>query len=228
VFFVVVVYISNLFFDEIRAYRIVLFYIHYWSAIWGFICGIRFKVIDRDKVPNDRPYVFICNHRSSLDAMLWGYSNNFLVKGLAKKELMKVPLIGFLFRKTCVVVDRGSKESRKESFKQLRDYFDRNVSIFFFAEGTRNKTEQPLKSFYDGAFRMAIELQEPLAPLVMCNTAHLMPTSSMLYKPGITKCVFLDPVPTTGLTLDDLPELKEKVYKTMEQAILKHDIRFAK
>ncbi len=213
--------------NEIRGHLVALGIIRIWSITWATLCGIRMKVIDRHKTPPSGCYVFVCNHTSNLDAMLWGWSNIYLVKGLAKRELMKVPMLGYIFRKTCVIVDRGSKESRQESVKELKDTSQKNISIFVFPEGTRNRTDKPLKSFYDGAFRMAIELQKPIAPLVMCNTGLLMPPGSLMSKPGTVKTVFLDHVPTAGLTENDIEPLKQKVFAMMEQALLQHDARFA-
>ena len=218
--------IVNLFVNDRKANYLLLKLIRFWFSVWAILSGIRIKVIDRDKVPNDLAYVFVCNHQSNLDAMIWGSSNIYFVKGLAKKELMKIPILGFLFRKTCVIVDRSSKESRKASFDNLRKIMQSGISIFFFPEGTRNKTDKPLQPFYDGAFRAAVELQEPLAPLVMCDSSYVMPNNGILFTPGTAKCVFLDPIPTKGLTEADIPELKQRVFDIMEKAIIQHDRRF--
>jgi len=220
--------IVNIFVSNRKSDQILLKLIHYGFGVWAFLSGVRIKVIDQDKVPNDRAYVFVSNHQSNLDAMIWGYSNIYYVKGLAKKELMKIPILGFIFRKTCVIVDRSSKESRRESFDNLRNIIKDNISIFFFAEGTRNKTDKPLQPFYDGAFRVAVELQEPIAPVLLCDSSYLMPNNSLLFRPGTAKCVFLDPVSTKGLTEADIPVLKQRVFEMMEKGIIKHDRRFQK
>ena len=218
--------VVNLFVSDRKSEYLLLKFIRYGFAVWAFLSGVRIKVIDRDKVPKDRAWVFVSNHQSNMDAMIWGYSNIYFVKGLAKKELMKIPILGFIFRKTCVIVDRGSKDSRKESFNHLRTIMQSGISIFFFAEGTRNKTNKPLQPFYDGAFRAAVELQEPIAPVLMCDSSYLMPNHTILCRPGTAKCVFLDPIPTIGLTEADIPALKQQVFDLMEKGIIKHDRRF--
>ncbi len=158
--------------------------------------------------------------------MVWLYANRHLMKGLAKKEISNIPVLGYLFRKTCVIVERGNKESRQQSMEALREAAQKNISIIMFPEGTRNKTDEPLQPFYDGAFRIAIVLQKPLAPFVMINTGALMPSANFFYKPGTVKCIFLDPVSTKGLKEKDMEALKSKVYAMMERAIMENDERF--
>jgi len=208
--------------DEVRAHRILMLgYANWWARWWSFISGIRMQAVKNPNIKTGESYVFVSNHTSNLDAMLWVYSVDNLSKGLAKKELLKVPILGYLFKKTCVIVDRSSKESRKKSIEKMKEEMKKGISIFIFPEGTRNKTGKPLQPFHDGAFRIAIELQKPIAPLVMINTGSLMPSGTLLLKPGKVKCVFLDPIDTKGLTEDHVEELKNKVFAVMENAILK-------
>jgi 1-acyl-sn-glycerol-3-phosphate acyltransferase len=212
-------------FEELRAHGYVMRFIRWWAATWGWMCGIRYRVYGLEKVPQENCYVFISNHSSNLDAMVWAYANNRLMKGLAKKEITKMPVLGYLFKKTSVIVERGSKESRQQSMFAMRAAISRNVSIFMFPEGTRNKLGVPLMPFYDGAFRVAIDLQIPIAPLVMCTPSDLMPPTNFFYKPGTVKCIFLDPIPTVGMTEDDLEKLKKTAFDAMHHAILQHDER---
>jgi len=214
--------------DEVKAHRHVMKIIRYWAAAWGFLCGFRFEVSGREKISEKECYVFVSNHVSNLDAMVWAYANRHLMKALAKKELTKIPVLGYLFKKTSVIVERGSKESRQESMKALREAAEKNISIFIFPEGTRNRGQKPLQPFYDGAFRIAIELQKPVAPLVICNTGLLMPGGSIFFRPGAVKCIFLEPIPTCGLEESDMESLKSRVFALMEKAVLENDERFRK
>lgn len=203
-------------------------YANWWARAWGFLCGIRMEVVRNSKVKTDESYVFVANHNSNLDAMLWVYSADNLSKGLAKKELLSVPILGYLFKKTCVIVDRGDKESRKKSLEKMKEEMKRGVSIFLFPEGTRNKTNKPLLPFHDGAFRIAIDLQKPIVPLVMLNTGSLIPAKWNLFKPGSVRCIFLDPIPTAGMREENLDGLKGKIFAIMEGVVLENDVRFAK
>jgi len=84
-----------------------------------------------------------------------------------------------------------------------------------------NQTERPLADFYDGAFRIAIETQTPIIPFVMINNRKLFPRKDPLKaRPGLITAIFLPEVSVIGLTMDDVPVLKRKVYDLMENAIL--------
>jgi len=219
-------YFLYLVFDEMRAHRYVMQFLRVWGIVWNFLCGYKIEVSGRENIPLGSCYIFISNHASSLDAMVWLYANRHLMKGLAKKEISKILVLGYLFRKTCVIVERGNKESRQQSMQALREAAQKNISIIMFPEGTRNITDKPLQPFYDGAFRIAIDLQKPLAPFVMINTGVLMPSTNFFYKPGIVKCIYLNPVSTEGLEEKDMESLKAKVFARMEKAILENDERY--
>ncbi len=96
-------------------------------------------------------------------------------------------------------------------------------NIAVFPEGTFNETGKPLKDFYDGAFRLAINTQSPVLPMVFPDTVRRWHYNTVLgLKPGRNRVVYLDPVPTTGMTMEDLPKLKATVHQQMETALLEH------
>ena len=208
--------------DEVKAQKLLMFgYVKWWTTTWGFLSGFKMVIAGNPKIKKQESYVFVANHNSNLDAMLWVHATGNLFKGLAKKELQKVPVLGYLFQKTCIIVDRSDKESRRKSIEKMKREMSKGISILIFPEGTRNKTEAPLQPFKDGAFRIAIDLQKPIAPVVMLNTRSLMPGNWKPFKPGKAKCIFLDPIPTEGLTEADLETLKSKTYQIMEEAIMR-------
>lgn len=200
-------------------------YVKWWAAVWGFLSGFKMDVVRNSNVKKNESYVFVGNHNSNLDAMLWVHATDNLFKGLAKKELVGIPILGYLFKKTCVIVDRSNKESRINSIEKMKEEMNRRISIYIFPEGTRNKTEKPLQPFHDGAFRIAIDLQKPIVPVVMLNTKTLMPGSWRLFKPGKVKCIFMDPIPTEGLIESHQEELKSKVFTLMEKVVVENDGR---
>jgi 1-acyl-sn-glycerol-3-phosphate acyltransferase len=104
---------------------------------------------------------------------------------------------------------------------------DKNISVVIFPEGTRNRTGKPLKNFYDGAFRLAIETQTPILPMVYCNCLHMWNNDEFLIHPVDLKAIYLSPIETKGMTESDEPALKDKVYIMMEEVILKEDLRFS-
>jgi 1-acyl-sn-glycerol-3-phosphate acyltransferase len=195
-----------------------------WSDCWLFLIGIRNKTITEEPIDPSRHYVFVANHISYLDIpIIFQAIRKNPIRVLGKIEMSKIPVFGTLYKLATVQVDRSDSKARAKSLDVLRNVLDKNISIFIFPEGTFNETGNPLKKFYDGAFRMAIETNTPIKPVVFLDTHKLMHYSSPLrLKPGLSRVVILPEVPVENITMDNLPELKEKVYKAMYQAILTH------
>ncbi len=183
-------------------------------------CGIIYRFHRNKNIDRKRPYVIVANHRSNLDAPVAAYAWPGRVRYLAKKELLKIPLIGQLFSATTVNVDRSSRESKIKSVELLKKYLRDGDNIFMFVEGTRNKTEQPLIAFKDGAFNIAVQTQTPILPMLFFNTDNLMPNKKPLMKPGIIDIYHFDPIEVAGLTDADIPKLKEQVRIFMEEKYL--------
>ncbi len=176
--------------------------------------------------PHDpaRQYVFVFNHISYLDIpfiMKTVRKQHFRVLG--KAELAKVPIFGFIYRQAVVMVDRSNPEKRAKSVRQLKSVINKGISVVIAPEGTFNTTHQPLKEFYDGAFRVAIETQTPIKPILFLDGYDRMSYKSILsLTPGRSRTVYLKEIPVEGFTLDDMQQLKAKVYKLMEEKLLEY------
>jgi 1-acyl-sn-glycerol-3-phosphate acyltransferase len=130
----------------------------------------------------------------------------------------RVPVFGFIYRKAIVTVDRSSPENRQQSISILKRIIKRGISVVVFPEGTFNTTGKPLKDFYDGAFRVAVETQTPVKPVLFLDAFERMNYRSIFsLTPGRCRIVYLDEIPVEGL---EVPELKEKVYAVMEKTLL--------
>ena len=201
-------------------------YLYWWiwwySEIFGWLVGVRYKVTGRENFQKNTPYVVTSNHNAVSDMFIMvNAMRGINYRPLSKIELSRVPMFGFLWRHTLVFVDRKSPESRHKSIHELEKLITReNISVLIFPEGTRNRTANPLKEFYDGAFRIAIECKVPVIPMVMINTKGITPQNTWIIHPGLLECHFLPPVFTEGLTEADVPALKDKVYKMMQQVLL--------
>jgi 1-acyl-sn-glycerol-3-phosphate acyltransferase len=144
------------------------------------------------------------------------------VRPLGKAEIAKVPVFGFIYRNTIVTVDRSSAENRARSVKQLMSTLAKGVSVLVFPEGTFNETGRPLKDFYDGAFRIAIETGSAIQPVLMLDTwSRMHPRSIFSLRPGRSRTVFLEPIPVAGYGLGQVGELKRLVYQRMEEGLLR-------
>jgi 1-acyl-sn-glycerol-3-phosphate acyltransferase len=151
------------------------------------------------------------------------------IRVLGKAEMVKVPLFGFIYRCTVVLVERGDPEKRAKSVYQLKSVLKKGISIVIAPEGTFNTTHRPLKRFYDGAFKVAIETQTPIKPILFLDTYDRMNYKSIFsIRPGRSRSVYLEEIPVEGLTLDDVELLKEKVYRIMEAGLIKYKASWIK
>lgn len=191
--------------------------------LWLRICGYSISIEGREKIDPARTYMFIANHTNMLDAPITSCALQHYYKSLVKKELKYVPIFGFLLRVSSVPVDRSSPESRKHSTQIIVDDLTHGISFLIFPEGTRNKTDKPLKSFYSGAFKTAIMAQVPIIPMVYLDHRMLQPVKGYRFHPGHIRAKILDPIETKGLTLEQADELQDRIYKMIEWVILKED-----
>ena len=104
----------------------------------------------------------------------------------------------------------------------LKKTLEMGISILVFPEGTQNRTTEILQPFYDGAFRIAIESQQPVMPMVVIGAGPLMPPGKFFIQHGKIKVVMGNEIETRGLQLNDVTLLKEKVRSEMSSLILKH------
>jgi 1-acyl-sn-glycerol-3-phosphate acyltransferase len=195
---------------------------------WFFVVGIRIKLKGKEIRDTTQACIIVSNHGSNIDMMTAPYVLRTKVSPLAKEELKKIPMLGYMFRAVSVFVNRKDPESRRRSLADMKKKLNDGIFIFMFPEGTRNRTLNPLKDFYDGAFKIAIEIQKPIMPLIFLNLRKVAPLDSFFMQPGTVTGEFMQPIPTEGLTDADVPMLKEKVYKLMYDYIETNDPYYKK
>ena len=179
---------------------------------------IKLKVYGSEKIERKGTYVFVANHISQIDIIACAAAVPHPIRFLAKMETKYIPFFGFMVKMMAIVVDRKSKESREKSYKYMAEALKKGESLFLYPEGTRNRTEQKLKEFKDGAFRVAIMAQVPIAVQTLTGAREVnSPVGLQLY-PGTVELHWSEPIETQGMTMADVPLLKEKVRNEM----LKH------
>jgi len=211
------------FFGKIKGGNFIYRMCSLWGDAWFLLIGIRHRNLY--EVPHDRSkqYIFVANHISYLDAPVIVRTLRQPVRVLGKVELGKVPVFGFIYRNAIVTVDRSNAEKRARSVRILKSVIKKGISIFIFPEGTFNETHKPVKAFFDGAFRIAIETQTPIKPVLFLDAYSRMHYHSLLsLNPGRSRSVFLDEIPVIGLTAHDLPKLKQQVYDVMEKKLVEY------
>jgi 1-acyl-sn-glycerol-3-phosphate acyltransferase len=179
--------------------------VHQWlNPLWKFrTSGV--KITD----PR-RPYVAVSNHESFVDILLISHLP-WEMKWLSKEAMFKIPLVGWLMSMAGDVrLIRGNKQSIVSAMRGCSDRLDKRVSVMVFPEGTRTR-DGSLGPFKDGAFRLAIDHQVPILPLVVNGTREALQADS--WKMNVTEAEVrvLEPIPTEGMTKDDVPALRDRV-----------------
>lgn len=206
-----------------RALKRNIFYLHHvFTPTFLMLIGIRLKIEGREKIDANGAYVIVGNHRSSLDFIVNAAAFPGVYRYLAKQELQKIPVFGWVVKKMCLTVDRSSAMSRARSVVALKQQLAGGWSIFIYPEGSRNLSEEPLGAFFDGAFRIAVQTGAPVAVQTLINVRDVIsPTRTLDLRPGVLRIIWDEPIPTTGLKTDDIGELKDRVENIMRQNLLK-------
>ena len=201
--------------------------VRYWSIGWLWLIGMPVRILG--KRPEGDKYVIVANHISYMDTLVIFPAIPFYFRALGKFEMSKWPLLGFIYKQLVIMVKRDSAHNRARSMRLMWRVLHKESSIIIFPEGTFNETGAPLKEFYDGAFRLAINTKTAILPILFPDTPDRWHYSHWWKLwPGRNRAVYLDPVSVDGLALEDLPSLKEKVYKLMEAGLLKLGYNTAK
>src|SRR5579871_3088297 len=188
-----------------------------WMGVFLPLAGCPLTVRGRDKFAPGQTYIVVCNHNALLDVPISYPGIPGGNKTIAKIEMARIPLFGLIYRTGSVLVDRQNEQSRRESFTKMKEALDMGLHMCIYPEGTRNKTTDPLKSFHDGAFRLAINTGRPILPGIIYNTRKVMPPGkTFFFRPHRLYMRFLDPIqPRPDDTVDSL---KQKLFKIMWDA----------
>ncbi len=183
----------------------------FWAKFILVGMGFNYK-IKKEQIPNPKAsYMFVANHTSMTDIMLMLVSvkNPFVFVG--KKELAKIPLFGFFYKRTCILVDRSSPKSRQAVFLRAQRRLQQGLSICIFPEGGVPDESILLDEFKDGAFRMAINQQIPIVPMTFYDNKKRFPFSFFSGGPGKMRVEIHNFFSTEGLTTEDTKELNKSV-----------------
>lgn len=192
-----------------------------WAKIILFGMGFYYKIEREQKLQKGKSYMLVANHTSMTDIMLMLVvsKNPFVFVG--KKELVKIPIFGFFYKRTCILVDRENSKSRFEVFKRAQHRLNQGLSICIFPEGGVPEDENIiLDEFKDGAFRLAIEHQIPIVPMTFADNKKRFSFRFFSGSPGLMRAKVHHFVETKGLTLDNKKELKDRVRQIIYHQLL--------
>jgi 1-acyl-sn-glycerol-3-phosphate acyltransferase len=184
------------------------------ARIWSkfILIGMGFGYsIKREEIPDPKmSYMFVANHTSMADIMLMlvAVKNPFVFVG--KQELAKIPLFGFFYKRTCILVDRNSAKSRQAVFLRAQRRLKQGLSICIFPEGGVPEEHILLDAFKDGAFRLAINHQIPVVPITFYDNKNRFSYTFFSGGPGRMRAKIHEFIKTEGHTIADTKLFNEK------------------
>lgn len=203
-----------------RLYRFFFALARLWGKVVLYGMGFYPSVTRETSLAGGRSYVLVANHTSMTDIMLMltVIKNPFVFIG--KKELARFPVFGFFYKKTCILVDRSSAQSRQNALKEAQKRLKRGASICIFPEGGVPDESVFLADFKDGAFRLAIEHEIPVVPLTFADNKKRFPYRFFGGSPGKMRVKIHRVIETTSLTLSD-----KQALKTQTRDVIQHQLR---
>lgn len=184
------------------------------ARMWAkfILIGMGFKVhMEAKQLPDkEMSYMFVANHTSMIDIMMMlsVIKNPFVFVG--KKELAKIPLFGFFYKRTCILVDRSSAKSRQAVFRGAQRRMQLGLSICIFPEGGVPEEHIILDTFKDGAFRLAINHKIPVVPITFLDNKKRFSYTFFSGGPGTMRVKIHPFLHTKTLTIHDTKMLNNK------------------
>lgn len=192
--------------------------LNYHSLVISYLIPFWTLTIEgRDKVDGKGPYIIISNHQSILDILMINCLR-YRYKWVSKESNLKVPFLGWYLRMAdYIIIRRGDPDSRRKLYEKASKFLQRGVSVMMFPEGTRS-TDCMVHNFKRGAFKLAIENNIPILPVVIYGTGDILPKNGFIMKSGHKIDVkVLDLVPPEKFETTDHDELADKFYQMINR-----------
>jgi 1-acyl-sn-glycerol-3-phosphate acyltransferase len=200
--------------DPLKTKRFIL-YSRTWMKVFLTGVGCPLTIKGKEHFKKGETYIVLCNHNALIDVPVSSPGIPGGNKTIAKIEIAKTPLFGMLYRTGSVLVDRKKESSRRESYNKMKEVLQMGLHMCIYPEGTRNNTNQPLKPFHDGAFRLAIDTKRPIVPALIFHSRKTMPLNKSFYlRPHPLAMHFLEPVLIQES--DTAEGLKAKIFEIMK------------
>ena len=190
--------------------------------IWSPLVGLRYKCTGKENIKKDTAKITIYNHYSLLDVFAVNRHYSIAAKPLIKQELLKIPLLGWLFSMSAIPINRDSKSSKSKGMDEMQNNIKKGISVLIFPEGTRNRTKNALSDFKNGAFKLAVENNIAIQPTVILNTRKTSSPNSITFLPCKIWIHHLPQVYPSKFNFD-YELLKQHCFNMMEEFIVKFD-----
>lgn len=188
---------------------------------WGFVLlaagGVFVRVRMQQPLPKDAACVLVSNHSSYLDIPICHVALPVMFRFMAKADLARVPLFGYMYRRLQVMVNRDSTRDSARALLAAEQILKQGVSMFIYPEGTTQKPHgQLLSTFKEGAFYLAVRNQAPIVPVAICGSSNAMAADGkFLIRPALIEVRVLPAITTARLTPADVPALAQRVHNAI-------------
>jgi len=171
----------------------------------------RIQITGREHVDANQVYVIVSNHQSLADIPLLSHLR-LDTKWLAKSELFRVPLFGWMLRMAGdIPVDRSLPRQGARAMLRCAKYLRQRCSVVFFPEGGRS-LDGEVQPFNDGAFQLAIRERVPILPLVVEGTGKALPSKTWIWgKSRVIQLRVLEAIPVDGWGVKESAALRDAV-----------------
>ncbi len=194
----------------------------WWARLLFFFVFIPFRTEYRFRHMPRKQFVFCPNHFSYLDIPTVAL-NRYNTIFVGKSDMENIPLFGFMYRRLHITVNRSSLKSRSNTLKRSLQAIDEGKSLVIFPEGgIITEGEPEMSKFKDGAFRVAIEKQIPIVPVTIPYNWIILPPNEFLLRWHRLRIIFHEPISTAGLSINDVDDLKKKVFLIIESELKLH------
>ncbi len=192
-----------------------------WAKVILFGMGFYYKIEKDQEFEANKSYMFIANHTSMVDIMLMLVSTKKPFVFVGKQELAKIPLFGFFYKRTCILVDRTSSKSKHSVFERAQKRINQGLSICIFPEGKVPDDESiVLDDFKNGAFRLAIDHHLTIVPIVFFDNKRRYSYTIFSGKPGLLRVKILPFVETSTKTKADLNEIRNQSWSLIHKELM--------
>ena len=186
----------------------------FWAKVILIGMGFSYSIEGDEIFEEGKSYMLVANHTSMTDIMLMLIAvKNHPFVFVGKKELVKIPIFGFIYKRVCILVDRSSSKSRYEVFDRAQKRIQQGLSICIFPEGGVPDESILLDEFKDGAFRIAIEHQLPIVPMTFFDNKQRFSYTFFSGTPGKMRAIIHKPIETKGKLMEERHHIKEEVRK---------------
>lgn len=192
-----------------------------WMTVYLNLIGCPLNIRNKEVFKKGENYIVVCNHNSLIDIPV---TTPFLPnanKTIAKSSFAKTPIFGWIYSWGSILVNRKDPKSRSHSYTKMIEVLTKwKLDMVLYPEGTRNKTDKPLGNFQDGAFKLAIQTNKEVIPVVLFNSKKVLPAAKPFFlQPSRLELHILPAHSPIGKTAK---ELKENIFQEMWNYIESH------